>query len=37
MQIGPDGFFHLTYCTKIHPGRGWEELFGNLRALVPQP
>ena len=36
MQIGPDGFFHLTYCTKVHPGCGWEELFGNLRALVPQ-
>jgi len=36
LQIGPDGFFHLTYCTKVHPGCGWEELFGNLRALVPQ-
>ena len=36
MQIGPDDFFHLTYCTKVHPGCGWEELLGNLRALVPQ-
>ena len=36
MQIDPDGFFHLTYCTKVHPGRGWEELFGNLQALVPR-
>lgn len=36
MQIGNDNFFHLTYCTKIHPGCGWDELFGNLRALVPQ-
>ena len=35
MQIGPEGFFHLTYCTKIHPGRGWEELFGNLRRYAP--
>jgi sugar phosphate isomerase/epimerase len=35
MQIGPEGFFHLTYCTKIHPGHGWEELFGNLRRYVP--
>ena len=35
MQIGPDGVFHLTYGTKIHPGRGWEELLGNLRAYVP--
>ena len=36
MQIGHDGFFHLTYCTKVHPGSGWEELFGNLQALVPR-
>lgn len=35
MQIGPAGFFHLTYCTKIHPGRGWEELFANLRRYAP--
>jgi hypothetical protein len=35
VQIGPEGFFHLTYCTKIHPGRGWEELFGNLRRYAP--
>ena len=36
LQIGPDGFFHLTYCTKVHPGCGWPDLFGNLRALVPR-
>ncbi len=36
MLIGQDDFFHLTYCTKVHPGYGWDELFGNLRALVPQ-
>ena len=36
MQIGPDGFFHLTYCTKIHPGRGWQEQFASLRAQVPR-
>lgn len=35
MQIGPDGPFHLTYCTKIHPGRGWAELSANLRAYMP--
>ena len=34
MQIGPHGFFHLTYCSKIHPGRGWRELFGNLKAYA---
>ena len=35
MQIGPDGSFHLTYCTKVQPGHGWEQLFANLRTLVP--
>jgi hypothetical protein len=35
VQIGPEGFFHLTYCTKIHPGHGWEELFSNLCQYPP--
>jgi hypothetical protein len=36
MQIGPGGFFHLTYCTKIHPSRGWQEQLACLKALVPR-
>jgi hypothetical protein len=35
MQIGPEAFFHLTYCTKIHPGHGWDELMANLRRYIP--
>jgi hypothetical protein len=35
VQIGKDGFFHLTYCTKIHPSHGWEELFDCIQAHVP--
>jgi sugar phosphate isomerase/epimerase len=35
VQIGPAGFFHLTYCTKIHPGHGWKELLANLRGYAP--
>jgi hypothetical protein len=35
MQIGKDGFFHLTYCTKIHPCHGWEELFASIQGYVP--
>jgi sugar phosphate isomerase/epimerase len=35
MQVGPEGFFHLTYCTKIHPGHGWDDLMANLRAYAP--
>lgn len=36
MQIGNSDFFHLTYCTKVHPGSGWGELFENLQVLVPR-
>jgi len=35
LQIGKDGFFHLTYCTKIHPGHGWPTLFSHIRDCVP--
>jgi sugar phosphate isomerase/epimerase len=35
MQIVPEGFFHLTYCTKIHPGHGWQDLMANLRRYAP--
>jgi hypothetical protein len=35
MQIGTKGFFHLTYCTKIHPCHGWEGLFGHIKTHVP--
>ncbi len=35
MQIGADGYFHLTYCTNIHPGNGWSEVFANLRRYAP--
>ncbi len=34
MQIGTDDFFHLTYCTNIHPGNGWDEVFNNLQHYV---
>ena len=32
MRVGPDGFFHLTYCTNIHPGDGWDEVFRQLQT-----
>jgi hypothetical protein len=35
MQIGPEDSFHLTYCTKIHPGHGWGDLMANLRRYAP--
>jgi hypothetical protein len=35
MQLNGDGPVQLTYCTNIHPGNGWEEVFGNLRRYAP--
>ena len=28
-------FFHLTYCTSIHPANGWSEVFANLQRYAP--
>ena len=36
MKIGTDGGFHLTYCTNIHPGEGWREVFANLEKYIPE-
>lgn len=33
MKIGVDDF-HLTYCTNIHPGERWREVFANLEKYV---
>lgn len=35
MRIGKDGYFHLSYCTNIHPGERWEEVFRNLKQYLP--
>jgi sugar phosphate isomerase/epimerase len=35
VQIDRAGFFHLTYCTNIHPGDGWNEVEANIRRFGP--
>lgn len=35
MQLRDDDFFHLTYCSNIHPGESWIETFTNLEVYVP--
>ncbi len=35
MKIGIDSRFHLTYCTNIHPGESWDEVFTNLQQYLP--
>jgi sugar phosphate isomerase/epimerase len=27
---------HLTYCTNIHPGSGWDEVRANLERIAPR-
>ncbi len=27
--------YHLTYCTNIHPGERWTEVYENLRTYLP--
>lgn len=34
MQIGTNNI-HLTYCTNIHPGESWDEVFANLKQYIP--
>ncbi|WP_414568972.1 metabolite traffic protein EboE [Nostoc sp. CCY 9925] len=28
--------FHLTYCSNIHPGESWIEVFANLQKYIPE-
>lgn len=34
MKIDRNDTFHLTYCTNIHPGETWEEVFANLETYL---
>ncbi|MBE9077530.1 metabolite traffic protein EboE [Romeria aff. gracilis LEGE 07310] len=34
MKIDPASSHHLTYCTNIHPGETWPEVFENLQTYV---
>jgi hypothetical protein len=35
MQLNNHPSFYLTYCTNIHPGEEWDEVFQQLRSHVP--
>ena len=28
-------FYHLSYCSNIHPGESWAETFQNLKSYIP--
>ncbi|PPS45401.1 metabolite traffic protein EboE [Chroococcidiopsis sp. TS-821] len=27
---------HLTYCTNVHPGESWQDVFANLEQYIPE-
>lgn len=35
MKIFSNKNFHLTYCTNIHPGDDWSQVFANLQQHIP--
>jgi hypothetical protein len=35
LRVDKSTLYHLTYCTNIHPGNGWSEVFANLQRYVP--
>lgn len=35
MRVNGDRPYHLTYCTNIHPGEDWAQVFQNLHTYIP--
>jgi sugar phosphate isomerase/epimerase len=35
LNVDPDGFLQLTYCTNIHPADGWDAVDANIRRVAP--
>lgn len=35
MKIGTNKNLNLAYCTNVHPGESWEDIFFNLKTYVP--
>lgn len=35
MRLPTGDEFHLTYCSNIHPGNGWDAVFDNLKRYAP--
>jgi hypothetical protein len=35
VRVDPGLDVHITYCTNIHAGESWPEVFANLRRYVP--
>jgi len=35
MRLSRDRPHHLTYCSNIHPGESWPQVFQNLQTYIP--
>lgn len=35
MKLGSDRPYHLTYCSNIHAGESWSDVYANLQQYVP--
>ena len=35
MKLGSNNNFDLTYCTNIHSGEEWDQVFANLKQYIP--
>jgi hypothetical protein len=35
MKISTNQNLHLTYCTNVHPGESWKQVFTNLVQFIP--
>lgn len=35
MRLSCNDNLHLTYCTNVHPGESWDEVFTNLQRFLP--
>jgi hypothetical protein len=35
VRLDSEPFFHLTYCTNIHPSSGWDNVVDSLRRHAP--
>ncbi|MEH1826041.1 MAG: metabolite traffic protein EboE [Nostoc sp.] len=36
MKVTKNNNFHLTYCSNIHPGESWLDVFANLEKYIPE-
>ncbi|MDD2902532.1 MAG: metabolite traffic protein EboE [Syntrophales bacterium] len=36
MQLASPAQAHLTYCSKVHPGHGWDQVRPQLEAYLPR-